>query len=258
LGDTHAVTVGSFDDAGDPYDGRVLRWSIGGANPAAGSATIGPDGRAEISWSGDRAGRDELTVYLDLDGDDRRDSGEPQAVVAATFVAPAGGATTPPPPTPTTPPAPPAPPTSKPTPPTPTPTPTPPPPPTPMAPTLPDTTAPAGRLLRPRRLRGRTIARSGLRTTVAASEPVTVRQHLYRDMGAPGRAARARVRPKLLGRAVAQLREAGSASVELRLTARGRRTLRRPSTVHVLLQTSLTDHAGNTTRLPHRWLRIRH
>lgn len=246
-GATHAVSARALDSVGDPYDGRVLRWAIGGANPGAGTATTGPDGEAEISWSGTRAGRDELTVYLDLDDDGSRGATEPQAVVKARFIAPTDGDTTTPPPPP------PAPPTTTTSPPTAT---------TPVAPaaapptahTGSDTAPPAGRLWGPLRASVRAITRSGLTTTLSASEPVTVRQLLYRVRRG---AARPRVRRRLLGRAVAQVHDAGIAKVTLKLTRRGRRTVRTARTVRAMLQTSLTDAAGNTTRLPRQRVPIR-
>jgi hypothetical protein len=246
-GATHTVRARALDSVGDPYDGRVLRWAISGANPGAGTATTGPDGEAEISWSGTQAGRDELTVYLDLDDDGSRDATEPQAVVKARFIALAGVTTTPPPPPP------PPPPTTTTSPPTAT-TPVPPPAAPPTAHTGPDTAPPAGRLWGPLRASVRAIIRSGLKTTLSTSEPVTVRQLLYRVRRG---AARPRVHRKLLGRAIAHVRDAGIATVTLKLTRRGRRTVRTARTVRAVLRTSLTDAAGNTTRLPRNQVPIR-
>ncbi|MCA1690362.1 MAG: hypothetical protein LC720_08060, partial [Actinobacteria bacterium] len=66
VGQTQTVMATSLDH-GQPVQGRTVRYSITGANPASGAITTGPAGTAAISWVGTRTGQDTLSAYLDAD-----------------------------------------------------------------------------------------------------------------------------------------------------------------------------------------------
>jgi hypothetical protein len=76
VGDEHEVTATVVDADGAPVEGGLLRWTVAGANPGAGTAgTAG--GEATIRWSGRATGEDTVTVHLDRDRDGAHDAGEP-------------------------------------------------------------------------------------------------------------------------------------------------------------------------------------
>jgi hypothetical protein len=57
-----------------------------GPNATAGSATLGPIGTAVVTDPGANAGTDNVTVFVDFNGDGIRQAVEPQATALATFV----------------------------------------------------------------------------------------------------------------------------------------------------------------------------
>ena len=69
-----------------PYAGRTLRYTITGANPATGSATLDPAGSAVITDPGTNAGPDTVVAFVDFNNNGTREVAEPQASALATFV----------------------------------------------------------------------------------------------------------------------------------------------------------------------------
>lgn len=74
----HQVTATLLDGAEQPLNGSRLRWTITGAHPQSGTASTAGLGQTVIAWTGQRTGRDTLTVYADHDDDGVRDADEPQ------------------------------------------------------------------------------------------------------------------------------------------------------------------------------------
>jgi hypothetical protein len=87
-GSFHEVTLTATDANGDLINGGRVRYEISGANPSSGAKTTGGNGKAKVGWVGDDAGTDTLNAYLDEDGDNRQDPGEPEASANAVFVDP--------------------------------------------------------------------------------------------------------------------------------------------------------------------------
>ena len=84
-GAEHTVTFTGTDEHGDDYDGVPLRFTITGANPGTGSATL-TEGEAAVTWTGTSAGVDEIEAYADVNGNGTREAGEPQAGAEVNWV----------------------------------------------------------------------------------------------------------------------------------------------------------------------------
>lgn len=80
------ITATATDTNGVPYAGRLLRYSIIGANAGSGTRTLGADGTATITDPGTVAGRDTVVAFVDFNQDGVRQPVEPQASALATFV----------------------------------------------------------------------------------------------------------------------------------------------------------------------------
>ncbi len=85
VGQTATITVTATDNVGTPYAGRPLVYSIGGANPKAGSVTTNAAGVATISYVGTNAGLDTMQMFLDLAGTGRQSSQDPAAAAQITW-----------------------------------------------------------------------------------------------------------------------------------------------------------------------------
>jgi hypothetical protein len=90
-GSFHEVTITATDANGNLISGGTIRYEITGANPGSGAETTAGNGQAKIGWVGNNAGTDTLTAYLDEDGNESHDPGEPQTSANAVFVAPENG-----------------------------------------------------------------------------------------------------------------------------------------------------------------------
>ena len=90
FGSSHTVDASLRDDAGNPVAGAPLRWSVSGTHARAVSAPLntGADGRAQVSYVGERAGSDTITVFADSDGDGVRGAEEPQRMTTVTWQSP--------------------------------------------------------------------------------------------------------------------------------------------------------------------------
>jgi hypothetical protein len=81
-----AYVVTAKDTSGQPYAGKVLRYSVGGVNPGAGAVPINPDGTAAIVDPGTNPGTDTIIAFLDLNNNGVREPAEPQGSALGTFV----------------------------------------------------------------------------------------------------------------------------------------------------------------------------
>jgi hypothetical protein len=79
-------TATAKDTSGQPYAGKILRYSITGSNPRVGSTTIGADGSAQIVDGGATVGQDVVTAFVDLNNDGVREAADPLASSTASFV----------------------------------------------------------------------------------------------------------------------------------------------------------------------------
>jgi hypothetical protein len=80
------ITATATDSKGVPYAGKTLRYSIAGPNAATGTTTLDAAGVGVITDPGAKAGTDTVTVFVDFNNNEKRDSVEPQASAQATFV----------------------------------------------------------------------------------------------------------------------------------------------------------------------------
>ena len=84
---THRVVVTLLDDQEQPRNGVKLRWNITGVNQSESAqyAVTSGLGQATLAWTGRNVGRDTLTVYEDVDGDDSRDPEDPMREVTVDW-----------------------------------------------------------------------------------------------------------------------------------------------------------------------------
>lgn len=91
LNPTAAVTTSqSFtatvkNTAGTPLANVTVRFVVTGANPSTASGTTDANGHASYAYTGTHPGTDTLSAYADIDRDDVRDAGEPQATTSITW-----------------------------------------------------------------------------------------------------------------------------------------------------------------------------
>ena len=85
-GQTATVNVFATDLAGNPYAGKVVHYTISGANPQAGTVTLNSAGQAAISYVGNKAGLDTDQLFVDLAGTGVQTAGDPAAAATVTFV----------------------------------------------------------------------------------------------------------------------------------------------------------------------------
>jgi hypothetical protein len=80
------VTATALDTNGQPYAGKTLRYTITGANPGTGAATLNATGSAVMTDPGTNAGFDTVVAFVDFNNNGTREAVEPQASALATFV----------------------------------------------------------------------------------------------------------------------------------------------------------------------------
>jgi uncharacterized protein (DUF2141 family) len=85
VGDEVTVTAVVTGAGGTPAADALVRFVVTGANPAAGSATTGADGRATFAYVGSAVGTDTVTAFADIDGNGRQDPGEPADTATVTY-----------------------------------------------------------------------------------------------------------------------------------------------------------------------------
>jgi hypothetical protein len=105
VGQTRSVTATSLNH-GAPVGAGTIRYAVTGANPASGAVGTNAGGAATITWSGQAAGQDTLTAYIDSDGNGAFDPAiDTQQTASFAWTAPAAAPPPPPPPPPPLPPA---------------------------------------------------------------------------------------------------------------------------------------------------------
>jgi hypothetical protein len=85
-GQTETVGVTALNTAGKPYAGGIVRYSVGGANPQAGSITLNAAGQGQISYVGNNVGIDTIQMYLDIPNSGSQTATDPSATAAVTFL----------------------------------------------------------------------------------------------------------------------------------------------------------------------------
>jgi hypothetical protein len=85
-GQAAAINVTSLDNAGQPYAGRTLRYTISGANPQTGAITLNSQGQAQIAYIAHNAGIDTVQMYVDLGGSSVQTPNDPAGAATVTVV----------------------------------------------------------------------------------------------------------------------------------------------------------------------------
>jgi hypothetical protein len=85
-GQTETITVTALNTANQPYAGKVLHYTVGGANPQSGTVTLNSAGQAQISYVGHNAGIDTTQLYVDLSGSGSQTSSDPSGTATVTFL----------------------------------------------------------------------------------------------------------------------------------------------------------------------------
>jgi hypothetical protein len=86
-GEQHCVTATVRDAAGNPTPGVTVRFSVSGANTAAGSSTTNASGQAQFCYTGTNAGTDTIRAFADTDNDGTKDATEPEGVATKIYTA---------------------------------------------------------------------------------------------------------------------------------------------------------------------------
>lgn len=85
-GQTASVAVTATDNAGQPYAGRALRYTVTGANPQSGAVTLNGAGQATISYVGTNAGADVVNMYVDLGGTGSQTPSDPHGTATISWL----------------------------------------------------------------------------------------------------------------------------------------------------------------------------
>jgi hypothetical protein len=85
-GQTETITVTAVDLANQPYAGKVVHYTVSGANPQSGAVTLNSAGQAQISYVGHNAGIDTTQLYVDLVGNGVQAAGDPSGTATVTFL----------------------------------------------------------------------------------------------------------------------------------------------------------------------------
>lgn len=90
VGTTHTVTATVTDTNGDPVQGVIVRFSVGGSVTRTGQCTTNSAGQCSFTYSGPaQPGTDLINAFADTDASSTADSGEPAAVANKQWVLPA-------------------------------------------------------------------------------------------------------------------------------------------------------------------------
>jgi hypothetical protein len=87
-GSTATISVTAVNNANQPYASTPLRYTITGANPQSGAAITNAQGVAQISYVGNNAGVDFVSMYLDLGNSGSQVAADPTGSAQVTFVPP--------------------------------------------------------------------------------------------------------------------------------------------------------------------------
>ncbi|HEX2221885.1 MAG TPA: Ig-like domain-containing protein, partial [Candidatus Limnocylindria bacterium] len=85
-GEEHCVTATVEDAFGNPVEAGVLvRFTVEGANTAAGTDTTDANGQAEFCYTGERVGTDIITAIADGNDDGEAETGEPMGTATKLY-----------------------------------------------------------------------------------------------------------------------------------------------------------------------------
>ncbi|MEA2481122.1 MAG: hypothetical protein QOJ07_3044, partial [Thermoleophilaceae bacterium] len=87
-GDPNTITATVRNDDGSAPAGAPIRYAIEGVNPGAGATQTDARGAAGIGWEGVHEGTDTVTAYVDTNGNQTFDLGEPRATATVTWKLP--------------------------------------------------------------------------------------------------------------------------------------------------------------------------
>jgi len=85
-GQTETITVTSLNNAGTPYAGKSVHYTVSGANAQSGAATLNGAGQAQISYVGHNPGVDTIQMFVDLGGSGVQTAGDPAGTAFVTFL----------------------------------------------------------------------------------------------------------------------------------------------------------------------------
>jgi len=85
-GQTETINVTAADTANQPYAGKIVHYTVGGANPQAGTVVLNSAGQAQISYIGHNAGIDTTQLFVDLGGSGVQTPNDPAGTARVTFV----------------------------------------------------------------------------------------------------------------------------------------------------------------------------
>jgi hypothetical protein len=85
-GQTETITVSALDITNQPYAGKVVHYTVSGANPQSGAVTLNASGQAQISYVGHNAGIDVTQLFVDLVGSGTKTAGDPAGTATVTFL----------------------------------------------------------------------------------------------------------------------------------------------------------------------------
>jgi uncharacterized protein (DUF2141 family) len=77
VGTQHCVTATVKDEFGNPTPNETVVFTVTGANPATASVKTDQNGNAVFCYTGQRSGLDTIRAFVDTDGDETQDAGEP-------------------------------------------------------------------------------------------------------------------------------------------------------------------------------------
>jgi hypothetical protein len=78
-GEEAALTASSGDLNGNALTNKTINYTVSGANNLSGTVKTGSDNKAKISYVGGPPGDDEVTAFIDTNGNNTRDENEAQA-----------------------------------------------------------------------------------------------------------------------------------------------------------------------------------
>ena len=87
-GDTANLTASAGDLNGNPTPGKTINYTVSGANNLSGTVKTGSDNKATISYVGGPPGDDEVTAFIDTNGNNTRDVNESQATATVHWDGP--------------------------------------------------------------------------------------------------------------------------------------------------------------------------
>lgn len=88
VGDEQTLTARVFDESGNPLNHQTLVYTVAGTNPLAGQINTGNDGVAKIVYVGGQPGHDDVTVFVDTNGNGVREPNEQQSVAKVDWQGP--------------------------------------------------------------------------------------------------------------------------------------------------------------------------